>query len=377
MVGYHKSYFGKGKDMNDSTRNRLTHWHVLSAAVVLACCGSAALAYNIPSDATIGAWDSVNRVYTLTGNVSGSIVVDEDNLTLDGAGYTVSGTGSGSGIFLYPRTGVTVENVTVEGFQNGIYLALSHGNVVTCSTLSGNNPYGIWLDYSSNNTMNGNTVSGSHEGIRINNGNGNTVMENTISNNDNGITLVSANNNQVYSNNFVDNTINQAKVTGGSGNVFNLATGGNYWSDWSGSGAYVFDGGQDDMPLADPVSVSCGVLVVAIDIKPGSYPNAINLGSHGLIPVAILSSAEFDATTVDPETVELAGAGVAVRGKSNKYMAQQEDVNGDGLVDLINHVATENLDPDSLQDGYAVLTGTTFGGEEITGTDEITIVPPE
>jgi parallel beta-helix repeat protein len=363
--------------MKNSGIKRFINVHLLLAAALLTSYGSAVFAYNIPSDTTIGSWDSVNRVYTLTGDVSGSIVVDEDNLTLDGAGYTVTGTGSGHGITLYPRTGVTVENVTVQGFNTGIYLALSHYNVLTCNTLSGNNPYGIWLDYSSNNTLNGNTASGSHEGIRINNGNGNTVMENTMSGNDNGITLVSANNNQVYSNNFIDNTTNQAYVSGGSGNVFNLATGGNYWSDWSGSGAYVFTGGQDDMPLADPVDVSCGVLVVAIDIKPGSYPNAINLGSHGLVPVAILSSAEFDATTVDPETVELAGAGVAVRGKSNKYMAQQEDVNGDGLVDLINHVATENLDPAALQDGYAVLIGTTFGGEEITGTDEITIVPPE
>lgn len=121
------------------------------------------------------------------------------------------------------------------------------------------------------------------------------------------------------------------------------------------------------------------VTQVAIDIKPGSYPNAINLGSHGLIPVGILSSEDFDATTVDPETVELAGAGVAVRGKSNKYMAHQEDLNGDGLLDLMVQVATENLDPDSFQDGFAILTGNLleeFGGTLIEGTDEITIVPP-
>ncbi len=124
------------------------------------------------------------------------------------------------------------------------------------------------------------------------------------------------------------------------------------------------------------VSLDC-LINVDIDIKPGSYPNAINLGSHGLIPVAILSSADFDATTVDPETVELAGSGVAVRGKSNKYMAHDEDVNGDGLVDLVVQVATENLDPESFQDGYAILTGKTYDGVPIEGEDEITIVPPE
>lgn len=368
--------------MNDSIRNRSVYWRVLAAVVILGCCGSAALAYNIPSDTTIGSWDSVNRVYTLTGNVSGPIVVEESNLTLDGAGYTVTGGGSGDGIFLYNKTGVTVENVTVEGFTNGIYLALGHDNVLTCNTVSSNGLYGIWLDTSSNNTVNGNTVSGhvanGAEGIRLQSANSNTITGNTISSNYNGIVLTgSSSNNQVYGNNFLANSPRQAYVISGSGNVFNLATGGNYWSDCLGCTSYAFEGGVDNMPLVNPVAVSCGVLVVAIDIKPGSYPNAINLDSYGLIPAAILSSDDFDATTVDPDTVELAGAAVAVRGKSNKYMAHQEDVNGDGLLDLVCHVATENLDPNSLQDGYAVLVGSTYDGQEITGKDEITIVPPQ
>jgi hypothetical protein len=119
------------------------------------------------------------------------------------------------------------------------------------------------------------------------------------------------------------------------------------------------------------------IQLVEIDIKPGSYPNAINLGSQGLVPVAILSSEQFDANSVDPDTVELAGADVEVRGKSNRFMAHQEDVDGDGLLDLVVQVATANLDPTSLQDGYAVLTGKTFDGQDIEGQDEITIVPAE
>ena len=35
---------------------------------------------------------------------------------------------------------------------------------------------------------------------------------------------------------------------------------------------------------------------VAIDIKPGSDPNCFNNDGHGVIPVAILSSTDFDAT---------------------------------------------------------------------------------
>jgi len=116
---------------------------------------------------------------------------------------------------------------------------------------------------------------------------------------------------------------------------------------------------------------------VDIDIKPGSYPNSINLGSNGVVPVAILSSLEFDALTVDPETVTLAGAGVAVRGKGNKLLASEEDVDGDGLLDLSLKVETENLDPGTFQDGYAILEGATYDGDPIEGYDEITIVPPE
>ena len=33
--------------------------------------------------------------------------------------------------------------------------------------------------------------------------------------------------------------------------------------------------------------------------KPGSYPNSIDLISKGVIPVAILTTEDFDATTVD------------------------------------------------------------------------------
>ena len=118
-------------------------------------------------------------------------------------------------------------------------------------------------------------------------------------------------------------------------------------------------------------------LPVVIDIKPGSDDNVINLGSHGVVPVAILSTAEFDATTVDPATVALAGSNVAIRGKGDRLMTNEEDVDGDGLADLVLQVETENLDPDTFQDGEAVLTGFTIGGMKVVGSDAITIVPPE
>jgi hypothetical protein len=117
------------------------------------------------------------------------------------------------------------------------------------------------------------------------------------------------------------------------------------------------------------------VIDVVVDIKPDSADNTINLGSMGVIPVGILSTADFDATTVDPWTVELAGSGVAVRGKGSKLLSSAKDLNGDGLLDLEVKVETENLDPGQFQDGAAVLTGQTYDGLEIQGSDSITIVP--
>ena len=44
-----------------------------------------------------------------------------------------------------------------------------------------------------------------------------------------------------------------------------------------------------------------------IDIKPGSCPNPFNGKSKGSVPVAIIGSADFDVTTVDPATITLEG----------------------------------------------------------------------
>jgi hypothetical protein len=118
-----------------------------------------------------------------------------------------------------------------------------------------------------------------------------------------------------------------------------------------------------------------GPIKVSIDIKPVSWPNAINPGSNGLVPVAILSSEDFDATTVDSTTVTLAGATVAIRRKG-KAMAQEADVNGDGLVDLVVQVETQGEDA-VWESGIVELTGTTIDGLTIVGYDEIIIAPTE
>lgn len=110
---------------------------------------------------------------------------------------------------------------------------------------------------------------------------------------------------------------------------------------------------------------TAGPLEVAIDIKPGSDPNSINLKSKGVVPVAVLTTGDFDASSVDPDTVEFAGA-VPLRWT-------MEDVDGDGNTDLLFHFKTQELtlDPDSAE---ATLTGSTYGAQLIQGTDTVNIV---
>ena len=124
---------------------------------------------------------------------------------------------------------------------------------------------------------------------------------------------------------------------------------------------------------------------VIVDVKPGSDLNPINLNSvsesqknksNGVIPVVILTTGDFDATTVDVDTVTFADAGVS--------HSAFEDVDGDGDVDLVMHfrlnetnlvdVYRELLAADSSTARQTVsieLTGQTTTGADIFGYDEV------
>jgi len=124
---------------------------------------------------------------------------------------------------------------------------------------------------------------------------------------------------------------------------------------------YLVDTSDDDKPGDGSISIE-----MQIDIKPGSEQNNINLKSKGVVPVAVLTTGEFDAAMVDPATALFAGA-EPVRWKL-------QDVDDDGDDDLLFHFRTQELelDQDSTE---AMLTAQLLTQEEVSGTDAVRIVP--
>jgi len=114
---------------------------------------------------------------------------------------------------------------------------------------------------------------------------------------------------------------------------------------------------------------------VAINIKPGSDPNSINCNDeNGVIAIAILTTEDFDATTVDHTTVLFEGASEThVDKKSGEARRHEEDVDGDGDTDLVFHfrVGDTGLTCDSTE---GTLSGETFDGQAIEGTDAVRMV---
>jgi subtilisin family serine protease len=140
---------------------------------------------------------------------------------------------------------------------------------------------------------------------------------------------------------------------------------------------------KDDATGFDSMELTVDYLGVAIDITPSQHPNSVNLRNRGRLPVAVLSSATFDATQIDPASVVLGdedGTDTPVASRPNgQLFSAVEDVNGDGLPDLVLHfevpalVANGDLTPTST---YLVLRGFLQNGcTNFRGQDSVNVVP--
>jgi hypothetical protein len=113
------------------------------------------------------------------------------------------------------------------------------------------------------------------------------------------------------------------------------------------------------------------VLPISIDITPGGFPNSINLKKKGVIPVAILSTQNFDAAfLVNRSSLTFGSTG----NEQSLVKVNVEDINGDGLLDLICHFSAQNTGF-QIGDTEGILKGRTVQGTQLLGKDSVRIVP--
>jgi len=164
----------------------------------------------ITADGSVEGTDKIQRngdFYTFTGNISDErILVEKDNIVIDGAGYTLQG--DARGIVLSERNNVTVKNVKIEmegGY--GIYLVDTSNCIISDNTVTGD-AYNIYLWRSFNNTIEGNTVTNAFRGILIYDSYDNTITGNVVTDGVVGIELHDCINNVFRNNQMRNNSHN-------------------------------------------------------------------------------------------------------------------------------------------------------------------------
>jgi parallel beta-helix repeat protein len=132
--------------------------------------------------------------YVLEKSLSASgdcLMVAASNVSINLAGFAISGNGSGAGITDggTARSGLTVRNGVVTGFTNGIDLHASTAVIIEGVIATSNSNVGIFAGAASlvrNNVATSNGTAGGSGGIRVQ-GLGGTVSGNIASGNYNGI----------------------------------------------------------------------------------------------------------------------------------------------------------------------------------------------
>jgi len=225
-----------------------------------------------------------DNTYIFTNNIDGSIVVERDNIVIDGAGHTLEGTGDEIGIYLSGRRNVTIRNMRIRNFRYGIYLDYSYYCKIYGNSIIGMGfnyvffvyrSYGIKLYYSSENIIYGNNITKSNYGIYLDHSSDNRFYHNNLIGNEK----------QVY--------------TYMSINAWDNGSEGNYWSDYKGNDTngdgigdtpYIIDKGiQDNHPLMSPWTISREKQAPGGTKSAGSQPTPSPSGSQ---PTSYLPAAD-------------------------------------------------------------------------------------
>lgn len=165
-----------------------------------------------PSSAPIFSPDNIT--YIFNSNIIDSVVIERDNITLDGKGHILQGNGEGTGVTVPSRVNLTIRNIQIENFSYGIYLYTSSNITLFNNTIRNNIWDGIFASLIDNSIFWGNNIR---------------------ANNRYGIVLSECGNNKIFHNNLVNNT-NQVHLYVSFNNIWDdgYPSGGNYWNNYTG-----------------------------------------------------------------------------------------------------------------------------------------------
>ncbi len=160
--------------------------------------------------------------------------------------------------------------------------------------------------------------------------------------------------------------------------------------------------GTSDDSNDNGIPDECESISLPLDIRPGACPNPFNRHGNGVLPVALVGSAEFDPTEVDLSSLQLSradGVGGSVapnEGPPGPHSVFEDvatpfegeacechDLGGDNIDDLSMKFRTdelvEALELDALPGGAVVelvLSGSLLAGTPFQASDCIVILPP-
>lgn len=131
--------------------------------------------------------------------------------------------------------------------------------------------------------------------------------------------------------------------------------------------------GSSDLASAEVFGRS--YVEVEIDIMPGSESNSINAAAEKqVVTVALLTTTDFDATTVDHTKVRFEGASEThIDRRIGEIRRHEQDLDDDGDLDLVLHVRVGETRLDASSTAGTV-TGETYDGMLIRGTDAVNVL---